>query len=345
VQQVDYIILGQGLAGSCLALRLLMRGRKVAVIDAGHPHAASRVAAGLFNPITGKTPGLTWMAHELFHSLRNFYAEAEKFTGATFFYPMPVYRPFLSIAEQNEWAQKASWPGVKPFIKKIHYQPAYADEVVNPLGGIEIEQSGYLNTVVFLQAVRNTLTASAVFLNEHVNERELHFADDFIQYKGLHAQKLVCCTGAFANTLFEFLPIHPLKGEVLKLQTHHYPQCIYNRGVYVVPGIWKAGATYARADNTPTVTQTGRAQLEQGLQALIRFPYQIVGQDYGFRPTTPDRRPLLGQHPQHPNLYIFNGLGTKGVTLAPYFSAQLVDFMENEGALNQMVDVKRYIIH
>ncbi|MDL5050926.1 hypothetical protein QQ054_33540 [Oscillatoria amoena NRMC-F 0135] len=117
---------------------------------------------------------------------------------------------------------------------------------------------------------------------------------------------------------------------------------IYNRGVYVVPGVWKAGATYNRFDKTVGTTQAAWHELTAGLDSLIRFPYQVAGQLWGFRPTVPDRRPILGVHPEFSSIVIFNGLGTKGVSLAPYFANHLVQWLENGQPLNNEVDIQRY---
>nr|MBX2815191.1 FAD-dependent oxidoreductase [Saprospiraceae bacterium] len=48
----------------------------------------------------------------------------------------------------------------------------------------------------------------------------------------------------------------------------------------------------------------------------------------GVRPTTPDRRPFLGQSSDQPGLFILNGLGTKGLSLAPYLSKVLIQWMD-----------------
>jgi len=60
------------------------------------------------------------------------------------------------------------------------------------------------------------------------------------------------------------------------------------------------------------------------------------------RPTTPDRKPILGVHPQHAQAVVFNGLGTKGVSLAPYFSGVLAEALENDAPINKEVDIDRY---
>ena len=344
MHQVDYIIVGQGLAGSCLALQLLMRRKRIVVIDNSYAHAASRVAAGLFNPVTGRIPGLTWMAAELFSYLHEFYPQAERLTKASFFHSMPVYRPFINIAEQQDWAGKAMLPGFSPFIRQVHTQPVFADEVNNPYGGIELKQCGYLNTTAFTEAVRELVREHGEFIEGHFDEHNLCLDQDTVMYQHYKAHRIVFCKGTQSINLFRFLPVQQLKGEVLTLRSSVQPKCIYNRGVYVVPDVWKAGATYSRHDKQAAITSQAKAELEENLYRLIRFPFEIIGQDFGFRPATPDRRPLVGSHPQHRNVYFFNGLGTKGVTLAPYFSMQLANFMENDIPVNQQADIKRYLI-
>ncbi|HBA65740.1 MAG TPA: FAD-dependent oxidoreductase, partial [Methylococcaceae bacterium] len=49
---IDFLIVGQGLAGSLLAFELIQRNAQVMVVDDGRENA-SEVAAGLINPVTG----------------------------------------------------------------------------------------------------------------------------------------------------------------------------------------------------------------------------------------------------------------------------------------------------
>ncbi|QOI97109.1 MAG: FAD-binding oxidoreductase [Flammeovirgaceae bacterium] len=341
---VDYLIVGQGLAGSCLAVQLLERKKKIAVIDLPVDQAASRVAAGLFNPITGKIFSLTWQADILFSYLHMFYQRAEKLTGQHFFYPMPVYRPFASAGEQNDWMIKSADNRYTPYLEQLTTSPIFESQVINPYGGLLLKQCGYLDTVKFLEAVRKLIVQQGTFLEDFFNEAELVICPDGVTYRNLKAARVIFCQGIAVNQnrFFSWLPIQPLKGEVLQLETDEEVTRIYNRGVYVVPGVWKAGATYNRFDGTPGITPDARKELTAALDLLVRFPYQIRNQLFGFRPTVPDRRPILGLHPEFNNLIVFNGLGTKGVSLAPYFSHHLVQWLENELALNNAVAIQRY---
>jgi glycine/D-amino acid oxidase-like deaminating enzyme len=343
-QPVDYILVGQGLAGSCLALQLLYRQKKIVVIDQPSPTSASRVAAGLFNPITGKVMEKTWLADDLFPYLEKFYRQAEAYTGSSFYHPMPLYRPFISIEEQNAWMGKSASADYEQYLEHIHLSTWHANEVHNPFGGLLLKRCGYLNTKNFIHAVRSTLRIQGALLEEFFDEDQLQFEAESVTYKGIGASSIVYCTGEQIrhSRNFSWLPIRALKGETLTISSPVSVNTIYNRGVYVVPDIWKVGATYAKDDLRPEITEAGKTELVEKLNELIAFPYRITGQEWGFRPTTPDRRPLLGLHPKYTQLAVFNGLGTKGVSLAPYFSEIFTDWLENGSPLNNAADLNRY---
>jgi glycine/D-amino acid oxidase-like deaminating enzyme len=120
IKHVDYLIIGQGLAGSAIAVQLLKLRKKILVIDQPQSNTSSRIAAGLFNPITGRKMLKTWMADKLFPYLHQYYLGVEGLTGARFYYPMPLYRPFLSIEEQNEWMGKSVEVGYESTLKSIY---------------------------------------------------------------------------------------------------------------------------------------------------------------------------------------------------------------------------------
>jgi glycine oxidase len=340
----DYIIVGQGLARSCLALQLMQRGKQILVIDKHQENAATQVAAGLFNPITGRNMKKTWLADVLFPYLHDFYNQAEQITGRSFFYPMNLYRPFVSIEDQNEWMGKSADPSMSEFVENVHTTPIEVTQVRNEFGGLVLKQCGYLNTIDFSKAVRNYINENAVLLDENFIEEDLHIDSDYVTYHTYQAKKIIFCSGESVQTgkLFSWLPIRPLKGEVLTIKTNEAISKIYNRGVYVVPGIWKVGATYQFQDTTRTITQEGLKELLEKLNELVAFSYEVIGQSWGMRPTTPDRRPILGPHPEHKSVVIFNGLGTKGVSLAPYFSHVLTEWLEKGSPVNKEVDIQRY---
>ena len=345
IQHVDYLIVGQGLAGSAIALQLLRLRKRILVIDQPGNNTSSRIAAGLFNPITGRKMIKTWMADELFPYLHKHYLEVEALTGSRFYYPMPLYRPFLSIEEQNEWMAKSADEGYQSYIEKICTGPAYSG-VNDVFGGLLLKQCGYVDTASYLNAVRQLIERDAIFLKESVENDQIVIQQDGVRYKNYNADRVIFCNGPQRNILFGWLPIRPLKGETLQIKSHPWKELIINRGVYMVPisqeGDWRIGATYNFKDETSAVTELARIDMVDKLKNLIHFPFEIVAQDWGFRPTTPDRRPIMGRHPEFASVYIFNGMGTKGVSLAPFFSEILIHSIENGVPLNKEVDIERY---
>lgn len=347
-RQVDYLIVGQGLAGSCLALQLIIRNKSVFVFDQPTQNRASSIAAGLFNPVTGKLMSKTWMADRLFTYLHEFYSNSESQLESKFFHPFPLYRPFISIEEQNEWMGKSAEPEMMDYIAEVFTSGVYSSEVKDPFGGLLLKNCGYLDVPSFIKATRNLLVKKESFREENFNEVAIEFDGDTISYEDLKASKIIFCNGtqSLNNHFFKDVPIRPLKGETLSVAIDQSMQRIYNRGVYVVPspekGIFKVGATYNTKDKTEGTSEGGRTELIEKLNSLIKVSFRETGGDWGFRPTTPDRRPILGAHPAHPNLVMFNGLGTKGVSLAPYFSHHLADWITGVSKIDKLVDILRY---
>jgi glycine/D-amino acid oxidase-like deaminating enzyme len=340
---LDYLIIGQGLAGSVLALKLLKRGKKILVVDQPRKNIASRVAAGLFNPITGKKMVKTWLADKLFPALHTHYKEAEALTGDSFFHHMPIYRPFGTIEEQNEWMGRSPDPAFTSYVETVQTEPMI-NYVQDPYGGLLLKECGYLDTTGYLNSVRNVLEGKDSFLEDYVEEGMI-LTDDGIQFGSYMADRVVYCNGTHQNKFFNWLPIRPLKGEILVIAAEGTDNVIINRGVYLVPhteGQWRVGATYNFGDLEPRTTSKSREELLSRLEQLVRFPFEVIGQEWGLRPTTPDRRPILGQHPEHARVWTMNGMGTKGVSLAPYCADLLIRSMENGDALNKEVNIERY---
>jgi glycine oxidase len=347
-QQTDFIIVGQGMAGSVLALQLMQAGKHVVLV--GHDeNYSSRVAAGLFNPVTGKNLSKTWMADVVFAQLFSFYKYAEKITNANFFHTKPIYRPFLSIEEQNEWMSKSAEPVWLSFIEKVATQSIGFAGLNDSLGGLLLKQTGYVDTKAFLAAAKIFFTQRNQFLNDTFDYSQLHIRESGIEYKSILAEKVIFCEGfnVCNNPLFKWLPVRSLKGETLTIKASLPNEVIVNRGVYAVlieKNDFKIGATYETQDLSHSITEKAKAALEEKFTSLFANPYDIVKQEWGMRPTTPDRRPLIGEHPKHRRVLICNGLGTKGVSLAPFVGSLLTHFLltGNKTTTYAEVDVNRY---
>lgn len=329
-------------------MHLHLAGKRVGIV-AKTENYSSRIAAGLFNPVTGKNLSKTWMANEVFEQLHTFYTKAEELTQTSFFHATPIYRPFLSIEEQNEWMGKSASPEWEPFISKVFSKAAQWEGLHDSLGGLLLKQTGYLDTNAFLDAVRKFFEQEGCYASETFDYPLLQISDSEIRYKDWAAEKIIFCEGteSLHNPLFNWVPIRPLKGETLSVRAPLPEDAILNRGVYAVQqndGSFKIGATYETKDLSPSISEKGRAELEEKFQEIFLLPYTVVGQAWGFRPTSPDRRPIIGEHPEQKNVLVFNGLGTKGVSLAPFTAGLFTEFLLHgiRSPIYAAVDVNRY---
>lgn len=342
------MIIGQGLAGSCLALHLLNLQKKIVVVDQPRANRASIIAAGLFNPITGKVMGKTWRAEHLFNYLHTFYSEAEAELTSKFYFPVPLYRPFSSVEEQNEWMVKSADTSLGNFIETVFTVPAFTEDAVNPFGGVLLKNCGYVNTAAFINAVRQRLIDLNSYAELEFDEDALSLEDDIVTYKSWTASKVIYCNGLAAkqSKFFKEVPLRALKGETLTITLQSSLPRVYNRGVYIVPSSeqnqYKVGATYHAQDFTEATSAKAKQELTEKLNELLRRPYQLLSQDWGMRPTITDRRPVLGASRHNQKMILFNGLGTKGVSLAPFFSRQLAFWLEGMGAIEPAVAIERF---
>ncbi|MDX5418419.1 MAG: FAD-dependent oxidoreductase, partial [Hymenobacteraceae bacterium] len=104
----DYIVVGHGIAGATLAYTLRKHRHRVLVIDEPKANSASRVAAGLVNPVAGKRFAKSWMVDTLLPFADSFYDELESHFKRPLFFHKPIYKIFSTIEEQNNWMAKSA---------------------------------------------------------------------------------------------------------------------------------------------------------------------------------------------------------------------------------------------
>ncbi len=346
--QLDYIIVGQGIAGSVLAYTLIKRQKRVLVIDDVQEANASLAASGVCNPITGRRLVKTWLAHPIFSYLHQFYPALEEDTHSRFFYPKEVFRTFNSIKDQNEWHSKASEGNWKAFAQSIQDFGPYKDFIDIPHGGWETKQAAYINTQAMLKAVRGYLQNAAYFLDTHFHFEDLKIAPQQISWKEWQAPQIIFCEGAKGsqNPYFKYLPFRLDKGEWLKV---HIPGLtldkLIKKEVFIIPlepEHFLISGTYHAQFQGLLPSKRARVELEEKLDRVLLPSYKVLEQRAGIRPATKHRRPFLGAHPKHPELLIFNGMGTKGLSLSPYLAQVLVEHVEEGSDLPPECNIEQY---
>jgi glycine/D-amino acid oxidase-like deaminating enzyme len=344
---VDYIIVGQGLAGSILADHLLSEGSKVLVYDDPLLSNSSKIAGGLYNPVTGRKMVKTWNAEPLFNYLVDYYPKLEQNLGTEFLHDIPIYRPFISAEELNEWMGKSADIDYSQFIKEVHSASAYRNQVNDEFGGLLLDQSGYVDTAKLVEASARSLSEKNSLVQEYFDTTQLKLAEESASYKNITCKAVIFCNGhkALQEEYFGWIPLRPVKGELLMIKTDEPLKVIHNRGVFVIPqgnGICKVGSTYDHNNLDENPTLEAKNVLVNKLNELVKFRYSIEYQLAGIRPATKDRKPMLGCHPKHKSLMIFNGFGTKGVSLIPYFAHEMTQLLTNSGSIEDEVNIERF---
>ncbi len=342
-----YILVGQGLAGSILAYELIQADQKVIVFDQAENNISSSVAAGIFNPVTGRRFVKTWYADHIFPYLMKYYPAVEQKLNADFFYKKSIFRPFFSVAEQNEITARNNSQELGPFIDKIIQQPLRSAVLNNDLGGVFLKKTGYLDIPVFLKAIQSLLISKNAYKKGFFNVDKMIISPEGIRYGDLMAERIIFCDGigAIQNKYFSWLPFSPVKGEIIVVQMEKSLDFIFNRQIFMLPlgdGIHKIGATYNWTEINALPSETAKNYLESKLMHFLRVKYKTIDHRAGIRPATKDRRPLIGIHPKFENMGIFNGLGSKGVSLAPYFAKMFVNRLTKNIDLEKEVNINRF---
>lgn len=344
----DYLIVGQNLSGSILALTLLRAGKTVHVLDAPALSACSRVAAGVYNPFNFRRMVNTWEAETLTPFAIQFYNTAAAELGVQFHHPRPIWRLLADTNERILWEKACAEREGLFADPNILYDPLPG--ILHAPHGIGVVlDSGNLDAAAFIAAVKQLLISRNALTETVFDPQQLTIAPDGVSYAGrFKARQLVSCEGirAMHNPLFSFLPLIPVKGQLLHLNIPGlHLESVLSRGDYLLPvgnEQFVCGATYERDLDDEINTEEARDVLLDKLRKSLRAEITVTAQLSGVRPGVRDRRPLLGRHPQHPAIAIFNGMGSKAVLLAPWLATQLVAHLETDAPLPREANLNRF---
>ena len=151
MERMDFVVIGQGLAGTTLAWHLRRRGFRVLVVDREEPSTSSRIAAGLITPVTGKRLAKSWRRDELFPAATAFYRSVEAETGATFLHQRPSVRLFADETERDEFQRRAA--GVLAGLVQPNTE-VNREWFAAPFGGFEMPHAARLDVPRYPDASR-----------------------------------------------------------------------------------------------------------------------------------------------------------------------------------------------
>lgn len=350
MKEVDLLIVGQGIAGINLSFIAKKRALSCVHIHKKSIGESTKVAAGLINPITGRRFVKSWNIDTIFPYAVKHYRELEKEFKITCLDEINILRTFKSVSEENEWLAKSADPFLADFLleKLVFDKEAFAQKLNLT------ELMGELN-----RCLRVRLSDIQTFYLEQLeNEDELidewfdmsqaEMKEDYVLYKNYKAKYIVFAEGwrSIYNELWNDLPFAPSKGELFVV---HAPELkldsAFKNSMFVTPlgnDLYWVGATYEWQNYNPDRSEKMKDKLLKHLSNSILTPYEIKAHLTGIRPSTKDRKPIIGVHHTHKNLLLFNGMGTKGSSLSPYYAEKLLDHILSNEEIPYEVSVSRY---
>lgn len=334
------VIVGQGIAGTMLSWFLIKKGADVTVVDEYHPNSSSHIAGGLMNPITGRRFVKTWMADVVFPFAESAYQELENVLNVKFLHPIPIHKILYTTEAINDWSTRCGDAQYKPYLANeslIHLDP----QCYHAKHAFEIYGGFWVNSALLLSTYRKWLKNQNRLIEGYYTWQDLQhqFPD----------QTLVFCNGFAGNneTPFSSLPFTPTKGEVLMVEIPGlFLPAVINGDITLLPtalpNIYYAGATMHQRFDDDKPSEKGLAELKAALNATLKIPYKIVDHLAAIRPAVKDRRPLIGFHDTLPNVAMFNGMGTKGFSLAPYLANEFGDALLTAKPILPEINVSRF---
>lgn len=346
--EFDFIVVGQGVAGSSLAWFLMQRGKRVLVVDNGHQSCASNVAIGLINPILGRSMNIPWRCSQIFPALKPIYQGFEKSLHARLIYERVFYRLFIDQKQRTKWLKKQDDDAYQPFLTQKTDSILMNEWMNAPFGGFAYQGGFWIDTVQLVQAFRAHFLAMGNYREHEMSSTELEVREEHVLLNGITASHLIFCEGSHgaANPYFRWVPFALTKGEVLGFESDELDtDAVIIRNGFLTRGAndkYFVGVTHDRHDLSPTQTPKGRELLASKLAMIVRTPCNILAQKAGIRPATTDGKPVLGRHFQHQRLGFFNGLGGKGFSLGPYYARQMADFLVENKPVDPEVALSRF---
>lgn len=344
-RNVDYLIVGQGLAGTFLAYKLLKNKRSFVLVDKGLHSSSSFVAAGLINPLVLKRLTLSWRAKEFLAYNENFYADLEAFLQKEYRFKVPIEKLISSADEELFWSKRFEKEELSDLMEKDLGEINASIKAPVPFKVGKVKHTSWVHISDLLTDFRSYLQKKNLLIEDDFKHQEI---ENSKYYGDITFSKIIFCEGAklTENPFFNYLPYSLNKGQLLTIRSKDMPQQnILKKKVFILPyqnDLFKVGATFSWKWESEDPEEEKTKQLCSFLEEITSLPYEIVNVEAGIRPSVKDRRPLLGKHPQFSNYYLFNGMGSRGCFMAPLLVDEFFEYLEKGKTLHPEMDIERF---
>ncbi|MEM9120977.1 MAG: glycine oxidase ThiO [Cyanobacteria bacterium P01_F01_bin.56] len=338
----DVLIVGGGVMGLAIALKLRQASLSVTVLSRDFAEAASHVAAGMLAPGAEELPPgpLLDLCRQSLQRYPDWVQKLESLTGQDVgYWPNGILAPRMQrpgdVSDrphvQGRWIEAAHLAS---------YQTGLNADIA---GAWWYPEEGQVDPRALSQALLTAARDAGVDIRAGVTVHGLVQQGGQVQQVqtnagSFRAEHYVLATGAWANDLLP-IPVTPIKGQMAAVQvppsfSHVQPlqRVLFGEDkIYIVPrrqGRIVLGATSETVGFTPGLTAAGMAHLFQkavDLYPTLRdFPVQETW--WGFRPATPDEAPILGPSTCQ-NLTLATGHHRNGILLMPITAEIMSDYI------------------
>ena len=340
MKKVDYIIVGDGYAALFFAHQLIKNNKSFYLFSEGKK-SASFVSAGIINPAVLKRFTTFWLAQEQIDSLKKTLSEIEGYTHKNYLIEKPILRVFHDEKEKELWLKKSNEISFlsNDFIK--------INSIKNPFGCGKVNHSARLNVRDFFTDLMNYLEQNSHLIKEKFDYNLVNTENS--TYKDIQFKNIIFAEGMAVkeNPYFSEIPVEANKGHHLevKLSEKIEDDFTIKKKHFIFPlneNTYYYGGTYDREQTHHKIDDSAVEKLINALAEFYPNDFEVTQVKFGFRPTVKDRRPIVGAHSEFKNLYVFNGLGARGILNGNYFAINLYNHLENGEEIHPEVDLKRF---
>ena len=348
MKSLDFVIVGFGIAGATIARELVHRGHRILVIDS-NVHKATAIAGGTIHPAVLRYYNQVWRADEFWPKAKTFYQNWEQELEIPLITTKGLIRVFDTKEESERWCEKRV--------------DEFWGQYLRPLSDVKEQELTHLNTPhgygisedfwrfdpkLLLETYRQRLTDEGQYLNIDLAFNSEQTLNDALADFGFKAKHVILAQG-YQQTYWPGLihgnPIQAKKGQYMIIECPGLKLSkVVKSKFFIIPmgqDYYQVGATYPRQDQ-PNDIKESQNKIVADLDGLLKLPYRIVDYWDGVRPTTKDRKPILGRMDPQSDVYVYNGLNSRGLLMAPLLASWLADFILDKKELPPEVSLNRF---
>lgn len=332
----NYLIIGQGIAGSTLAYSLMKAGARVVIVDHHHHESSSVISTGVLNPLSGKRFALTSEYDQYYTQATHFYGDMEKLFSTKFLEPLPITRLLRSKSEQGKLHRKVEAGVIADYLEKENEPGTFPMQLKDEEGSVAIRRGAVCHTTLLMETLKDYFVRKGVLAGERFYYDDVGFSADGVVYREEEFEKIIFCEGYKAqyNPWFQHLNFNSMKGEVLKVRVSNreIQRQIILRSTWLAPshdGLWAAGGSFNTGELDGLPTAAGHEQIMDGIQSMIQGSAEVASHHAAVRPFLNHQNPIAELHPRFPQMAIFNGLGSKGFLVAPRIAQSFAELLLN----------------